>query len=242
MARFATANDIINRAALESGLIPISDPLSSTDESFIQLTGLLTSCGQELADMHPWQGLITNYTIDTLSTDTGTYPLPDDFNYMIDQTGWERTNRLPMNGPLSPQQWALLEGLSLGSDPIYATFRLSDNEFDLLPNPPPDGLNINFQYISRNWVQPEGGGARTDAVEVGSDVVLYDPLMTVKMLKMKFKIAKGFDANAAAMEFERAFLSRTGKDTGAPILNASRGNRMIPLLGYPNTPWTNYGI
>jgi len=39
---------------------------------------------------------------DDISTG-GTYDLPADFNYMIDQTGWDRTNRVSIGGPLSPK-------------------------------------------------------------------------------------------------------------------------------------------
>ena len=37
MPRLITATDIINRAALEVGLSPVSDPVTNTDENFIQL-------------------------------------------------------------------------------------------------------------------------------------------------------------------------------------------------------------
>jgi hypothetical protein len=45
MARYESANTIINDTALEVGLVPASDPFSSQDEAYIQLRGLLTSVG-----------------------------------------------------------------------------------------------------------------------------------------------------------------------------------------------------
>jgi hypothetical protein len=244
MARFSTANDIINRAAVESGLLKDASPVESTDESFIQLTELLNACGQELVELHPWQVLVGKHQILTTDQDTGSYDLPDDFAYMIDQTGWEHTKTTPLGGPLSAQDWTYLEGRNLATDTIYAAFRLVDNKFDIFPQDPvPDGLDINFEYISRNWLQPAGALVpRTDLIGAGSDVVLYDPILTVRFLKLKFMSAKGFDASAAALEFQQMFDSRTGKDAGAAILSASSTSRGYPYLQpYRNTGDSHFG-
>ena len=245
MARFSTANDIINRTALEVGLLTSTDAVADTDETFIQLRGLLTSCGQELVELHPWQGLMKKYKVVTTALDTGTYDLPDDFSYMIDQTGWEHSNRVAMGGPLSAQDWSYLEGRDLISQSIYASFRLVDNKFDIYPqNPVPAGLDINFQYISRNWVKEQGqASGNRDTIGTGSDIILYEPILMIKMLKAKFLEAKGFDASSARLEFENMFLSRTGKDEGAPILSASNTSRGFPYLHpYYNTGDTGFGL
>lgn len=243
MARLYSANDIINRTALEVGLLTSDDPVADTDEAFIQLTGLLNSAGQEMVELHPWQILNQVFEFTTTDTDTGTYDLPDDFSYMIDQTGWDKTNRVAIGGPLSPQDWSYLDGRDLVSQSIYASFRLVDNKFDLYPQPPPVGLQVRFEYISRNWVQPQQSTDPTDIVENGSDVVLYEPILIIKFLKAKFLEAKGFDPTSARLEFENMFNSRTGKDTGAPILSASNTSRGFPLL-HPvyNTPDTGFGL
>ena len=66
--RFATANDIINRAALEVGLLPSSDAVADSDETYVQLTGLLTSAGQELVELHPWEILQKSFDFTTPTT------------------------------------------------------------------------------------------------------------------------------------------------------------------------------
>jgi hypothetical protein len=241
MARFSTANSIINRAAVEVGLLKDASPVESTDESFIQLSELLQGAGQELVEMHAWQGLMMPFDLTTVDGDTGTYDLPDDFSYMIDQTGWDRTNNVMIGGPLSAQDWAYLKGRDLVSQSIYASFRLAENKFLLFPQPPPEGLEVSFEYISRNWVTTVGGN-RSDSVTTGSDIVLYDPIMIIKYLKVKFLSAKGFDIAAAVAEFDMVFKARTGQDEGAPILNASNTGRTFPYLnGFGSVGDTGYG-
>ena len=122
--RTTTAEKIINRAAIEIGLTPQSDPYSSQDDSFKQLTALLNTCGEELVLAYQWEFLTKEHVIATLDTASGDYDLPDDFLYYIPQTGWERANRVPLFGPLSAQDWAYLEGRKLASNTIYASFRI----------------------------------------------------------------------------------------------------------------------
>ena len=242
MARYATANDIINRAALEVGLVPQNDVYSTQDDSFAQLAGLMNSCGQELIELYPWEMLVKHFSVTTQAGDSGTYPLPDDFSYMIDQTGWDRTNRVAIGGPLSAQDWSYLKGRDLVSQSIYASFRLVEGRFDLFPQPPPEGLEVSFEYINRNWVQEQGTQEYKDSADSSSDVILFEPILIVKFLKVKFLDAKGFPSQAARQEFESIFDSRTGKDKGASILNAGRGMRGVPLLhSYYNLPDSGFG-
>lgn len=244
MPRLASVNEIINRAAVEIGLNAVTDPIGSSDESFVQYRYLLDSCGQELVEIHPWQILQKEYAFTTQPADTGVYNLPDDFAYMIDQTGWDRSNRVAIGGPLSSQDWSYLEGRDLVSQSIYASFKLEDNKLWLYPQPPPEGLEVAFSYVSRNWLGSQADiTIRSDTITTGSDVCLYEPILIVKFLKVKMLEAKGFDAQAARLEFENMLGSRTGKDEGAAILSASRNSRGFPYLHpYYNTGDTGYGI
>ena len=244
MPRFSSAGDIINRAAVEAGLFPEGDPVASSDESYVQLRYLLDGAGQELVELHPWQGLIKPYQVITQHDDTGIYPLPDDFGYMIDQTGWERSNTRPMGGPLTPQDWTYLKGRDLVSQSINASFRLADNELQIYPNDPVmPGLDINFEYINRNWVVESSGVIYRDTIGNSTDTILFDANMVVKFLKAKFLEAKGFDSTMARNEFAMLFEARTGKDAGAPVLNASFSSRGEPYLnGFYSVPNTGYGM
>lgn len=258
MARYLPVTDIINRAVLEAGLLPSSDPVTDTDETFIQMVGLLNGAGQELCELNDWQILhqnIDNTTLDTspitqLSASGGNigiggvYKLPEDFNYMIDQTGWDRTNQVAIGGPLSPQDWTYLAGRDLVSQSIYASFRLTDGELLLYPKPAPSGLRITFEYISRNWLKSVNSTVPDrDTIAEGTDVCMLDPLLTIKFLKMKFLQAKGFDYSAAALEFDTLLGSRIGKSEGAPILSASLGNSAFSYISsYGNTGDTGFGL
>jgi hypothetical protein len=226
MAQFIDANTVINRAAVEVGLPTASDPVSSQSDDYAQLTVLLNSAGQELVELNPWQNLVSVFTLVTEDGDSG----------------WNQTNLFPVSGPLSAQQWSLLVSQAPLSNVLYSAYRLIDNSFELFPRPPAAGQTIYFEYISRNWVVTAGASpVRQDTVISGTDIVLYDPLLIIKFLKLKWLQAKNLPANDAAMDFDRLFNGRVGKDTGASVLSAGTSVG-FPYLNMRNVPWTNYGL
>ncbi len=251
MARFETAGEIINQVLAESGLVPVSNPYSNQDPAVVQLTYLLTTVGRQLVMLHPWQMLQREHVITTQVGDSGKYTLPSDFDHMIDQTAWSRTQRVSVPGSVSPQIWQYLRGRNLVSSTIYLIFREAEGEFWVFPQPPdaavPVGLTVAFEYISRDWVQTaDTVGTSTPAyrdkpIESG-DLVLFDPLLAVKMLKLRFKEARGADSTAAQNEALQVFASKTGQDVGAENINAAGMTHPYPYLDlWRNTPDTGYG-
>ena len=239
----ATASAILNRVAAEVGIAPVTAPYSSQDPSFIQLQYLLNIAGEELVQAYPWALLVRSTSFTTLDTDSGDYPLPDDFNYMINQTGWDRARNVPLMGPLSAQDWTYLKGRDLVTSTIYASFRLAEGVFKIFPQPPPDGLDIHYEYISKNWVTSGGSPFDPqDSVIQGSDTVLYDKTLISRYLKVKFLEAKGFDSTKAQDDFNQTFTFLTGTDKGAKVLNAGGVGGGFPYLDmWRNVPDTGYG-
>lgn len=238
------AETIINRVAAECGVQPVNDPFGTNDPTFVQLRFLLNTAGEQLLQEYPWEILQKEESFITTDTDSGNYDLPEDFSYMIDQTGWERSQNVPLGGPLSPQDWSYLLGRDLVNHTIYASFRLTEGLFKLFPQPPPENLDINYEYISKNWViDGTNPDILKDAVIIGADIPMYDKTLITRYLKMKFLEAKGFDSTKAQDDFYQTFSFLTGKDKGAGILNAGRGGRGYPYLdGYRNVPDTGYGL
>lgn len=242
LATITAAGDIINRVAVEIGLEPAVDPYSSQDPAFVQMRYLLNTVGEELVQAYPWELLIREAQINTLSTDTGNYPLPSDFLYMIDQTGWERSQNVPLFGPLSPQDWQYLLGRDLVTSTIYASFRLQEGEIRLFPQPPQDGLNIHYEYVSKNWVLDPLTQTYKDSVSVRTDQPLYDKTLITRALKVKILDAKGWESAKAQADLNQTFSFLTGQDKGAEILRVGRRIGVPYLNIWRNLPDTGYGI
>tara|TARA_R110000803_G_C11989465_1_gene321785 strand:+ start:7736 stop:8476 length:741 start_codon:yes stop_codon:yes gene_type:complete len=239
-----TANDILNQVAAEIGLSPQVDPYASQDDAFIQMRYLLNTAGNELIISYPWELMNREATINTTGNTDGVFPLPDDFYYMLDQTGWERSQNVPMFGPLSPQDWQYLLGRDLVTSTIYASFRIKEGTFNVFPNdPPPQDLDIHYEYMSKNWVS-DGASVPTYKAEVtnGSDVPLYDKTLISRYLKVKMLSAKGFDTGDAKEDFAQIFGFLTGLDKGSEILNAGSNFGFPYLNSWRNLPDSGFGL
>ena len=238
-----TAGKILNRVAAEVGVAPVNDPYGTEDPTFQQLTYLLNIAGEELGIAYEWGVLQKEHTIVTLDTDSGDYPLPDDFNYIINQTGWERAENVPLGGPLSPQDWQYLLGRDLVTQTIYASFRLKQGYFSIFPQPPPNGLDIHFEYMSKNWVLDEDGITEKSEVDSASDTPMYPGVLISRYVKVKYLESKQIDSTKAQDDFNQMFAFITGQDLGAPVLSVSGRLGSIPYLNAFNSlPDTGYGI
>ena len=244
MARFKTINQIVNQVAVETGIPSQADVFASVDPATVQLLALANACGYELLQDEAWEGLVRIHEFTTKEGDTGKYELPTDYAYIINQTAWDRTNNVVLGGPLSAQEWEYLQGRDLVSSTIYATFREVENQFWLYPQPPVVGIDIAYEYISRNWVLVNGAeGVFDDSVKNSADVVLYEPHLFERLLKLRFLEARGFDTNMAASQYDKSLSSWSGKDKGAPVLNQGRRHTGIPYLdGLYNTPDSGFGM
>lgn len=247
VSKLDTVNTIVNRVAVEVGFNPVADVFGAQNTAFQQMLYLLTTVLDALALEFPWQSLVREFSYTTVGTEDGVIDLPDDFGYEIPATGWERSQSVPLAGPINAQEWAYLLGLNLGATTIYATIRFYNGQLYVLPNDPtPAGLNITFQYVSRNLVYrastDEYFNDLTDC-EAG-DVVQLDSYLVTRFLKMAYLDAKGFDITKAYMDANRALNNLCGKDNGARILSArgpGRGDSYL-LNGIRNVPDTGFGM
>lgn len=240
-----TVQQIVSNAALDLGLGNAgTNVMASSDANILQLCSLLKSAGRELVHLRSWNHLRGEHSF-TTAAGQSVYPLPADYHNMIDQTWWNRTNRLPVGGPLSAQEWQYLKGRIVGVV-FNVLFRPMNRQIVLYPdNNIPTGFNIVFEYNSSFWISTSGtpDTATSDAPAASTDFVWFDPLLMVRKLKLDFLKAKGFDTTSAQQDYETALEYVKGNDAPSPVLNATRRfNPVIdPLIGGQNIPVTGFG-
>jgi hypothetical protein len=156
---FDTALNIVADCAVELGLVSFSskptDVFGSTNPAIGQLCQLLKSVGRSLLREKQWTQLQSFWLFST-TANQGRYALPSDFDRAIDQTAWNRSTRLPMGGPLSPQAFEFLSSRLTGT--TYNLFwRLLQGKLHTYPDTStPSGYVVSYEYISRWWVVPSG--------------------------------------------------------------------------------------
>jgi hypothetical protein len=238
----------------------------------MQLVRLSVETGQDFMRQWDWQMLQARYNFSTGTPGAVSNPadfyylsLPDDFLRLVPQTAWNYSAQLPFAGPVSPQIKTWLSGRVGNSVTLFLGFAAQGGDFAIWPNPPPANQTLFFEYMSRNWVQNSGnyppnlgpsttgryvpgfstsagGQAAFPYYSNASDLVLFDPHLYSRALKLRFLVEKGFDSTAAQADFDAAWDAVVGSDTPAPKLNLSGSpNGFRYLDGVWNVPTTGYG-
>lgn len=238
-----TATNIINRVAAEVGLIPVTDPYDDATAGFVTLTHLLNTAGEELSFMFDWEVLRAEHEITTTAIEDGDFDLPVDFLRILNETAWDRTNNVPMFGPLSVQEWSALLGRDFNSNTIYVSWRLAGDQLIIFPREPVGQVyDLFFEYIRNTWVLDEGGSTFKKQIETGADTPLFNETLIARYLKVKFLTSKGLDATSAQDDFNEIMSILMGQNKGGRTLNAGRGGRAFPYVNpMRNVPDTNFG-
>lgn len=246
MANYWAAADILKQVAGELGLPRPATITGIEDVQSVQLLSLLNSCGNELLLYYPWAQFSKEWVLPTV-VGKGDYDLPTDWMYFKDQTQWDRTDHWPLLGPKSPQEWAWLKG-SLAAALPRQRFRVANDKFMLWPIPAAPTVApvepyvppvLAMEYVVKNWVL-KTGGVTVDLITQDGDIVMYNPWLVIKFVKVKFYELKGFPTTGVQGDLMRIFNSLTGKDVGAKVLSLAPhyNSEYLGPWSVPDGSWT----
>lgn len=164
------------------------------------------------------------------------YDLPADWMKQIPQTEWDRTNRWPLMGPNSPQDWQ-----SFKSGIVYAgpriRFRVLDRSITLNPMPS-DGWVFAYEYISSYWAI-SSTGVRKAKFTADNDTSIWPDSLLITGLKSQWKAAKGLDGTFDLGEFRLLLDQCKAQDKSAAKLSLSPYSTTV-LLTTANLPDGNF--
>ena len=230
MATFDTVANVVSKCAIELGLGAVSDVFGSTDENVIQLRTLLESAGRQLVKETRWLQTTREHTFAT--TAATSYNLPSDYARMVDGTGWNRTQRLPIR-PVSPTEWQFLQaGVITAATAVL--FRPNTSTLSVWPTSN-TGDTMAFEYISTFWVRSSGAPSPDlDAPAANTDTIHIDSLLIQKALRLAWVRAKGFDTTTAQDEYDAAYKAAQGLNAGAARTLSVTPRADDEVLGHPS--------
>lgn len=191
---------------------------------------------------------VNSVTLDTNATSTAvgvgfsfgneSYAIPADCDHFIQQTGWDRSFRWQLVGPLSPQEWQVLKS---GISPTGPRLRYRIMAGKIFVNPVPASLdNLVMEYYSTGWCQSAAGTAQTAWLADTDTPVLQDRLFILGMIA-RFLNRKGLDSSVAQKDYEDAVESAISRSGGSRVLPLNARSEPPILLGSANVPDTGYG-
>lgn len=189
----------------------------------------------------------TQVTIDLPATTSGTtsaltfykvgYDLPTDWLKETPNTEWDRTNRWPLLGPKSAQEWAYLKGGIVSAGPRMR-YRIMGDKFELNPNPAAN-TSLSFEYISKYWVESSAGAGKVKFT-ADDDTHVFDDYLISLGLKLRWLMVKGLAYDWVYNEYMDRLNKLQAQNKSAPILSVAPIRQSI-LLGVGNVPETGFG-
>lgn len=179
--------------------------------------------------------------ITTIGTYTFLYPAPPDYQYLQPQTVWDANFRWQMLGPLSPQEWGVLQ---YGISPVGPRIRYQIRGGLIFVQPPPGSTQtdlVGFNYVSSAWCASAGGNPQQLWLN-DSDTYRLDEDCFILGLQWRWKKKKGFYFADDKDDYDDDAATILGRDGG--------GGRALPLdavatdvslLSDANVPDTGFG-
>jgi len=160
------------------------------------------------------------------------YPMPSDFDRLVDQTSWDRTRYWQMRGVMSPQQWQFTRSSIFGKTTIQRRYRErnsdwlssatgtpSINVYSIDPVPLDNGANLVFEYISNGWCANADTGARQNQWLADTDYGIVSEYLLTLNLKWRILRRMGVSYNEEMDEYEREADKFVARDGGTAILD-----------------------
>jgi hypothetical protein len=225
---------IVTTMAGEAGLpLPVS-VVGNPDAQVQQLYALSNREGRELANIEGgWETQRGEQLITTI-IGQATYAFPTDFAYYVQATFWDRNNRWPVAGPMSPQAWQTIKSGLLPSG-VNRRFRIMNGAITIDPTPT-DVTTLAIEYISSNWCQ-SATGIKQSQFLADTDTPLFPDDLFILGLKWRFLAAKGFNYAEEKAAYDLALSRLHPRDYVTQDVNMGGNRRYESFLNpglYPN--------
>lgn len=222
-----------------TGLPVPTSVMGTSDPQIRQVRALLEEEGNDLAARGSWQGITLEASHTTLAAeDQGAISsiASNGFRYIKNETIWDRTDQLPVLGPMDGPEWQALKAV-LTTGPRYR-YRIRGGK--LLVNPTPAaGHSWKFEYVSQNWILGADGTTYKQLFTLDTDTILLPETLVLMGLRWRYKKEKGFDYAEDFRTYEMQVKDALGRDGGKRVLNMEgSGERPRPGIFVPDGNWS----
>lgn len=225
-----------------------STVVGNTDTQVAQVLALLQEECQILAQRGSWAGLTNECTFLSLAAESqgtlaslGSGPsTTNGLRYILNESFWDRTARLPIKGPVDTGTWQARKASGI-TGPYYE-YRLrgvtTDGQAELLFNPTPAaGHTIAFEYVTNNWCLSASTVVSNVFVADADTILLPESIVTLG-LRWRYKKEKGFTYAEDFNDYERMVVNGLGRDGTKRRLSMEADQRQFqPGILVPAGSW-----
>lgn len=238
MTLLSICQDVANDIGIASPTLIVG----SSEETAKRLLSQSKAALKSLGKAYNWLSLQTEYTFSTV-VDQEDYDLPSDFDRLINDTLWDRTNFEELRGPLSPQQWQEYKSSVLASTvTTWKKYRIRNvsGTVKFSIHPTPDAVeSLVFEYVTQNFCETAGGtGQATWQADTDVGIVDEDLIFLGTRWRMMRRLGMSYEEEKA--EYDNELDQAISRDGGAPMLKLY-GRDRYRLIGPDNVPDTGFG-
>lgn len=196
--------------------------------------------GQLLAKQD-WSILQLPHEFQTVA-DQDAYDLPDDYESLLSDTSWDRTNYWRMRGGLTAKEWQFRKSAIIATTGARKDFRIkrgAGNVRQYFIDPvPTDVVDLVFEYKSKGWNQSSTGVIQSKWMADTDTGIVDEDLIEMGVLWRYLK------------RIGQSYIEEFNEHTlvGRKMLAQDRAARtLIPrtnafVIGAANVPDANYGV
>ena len=227
---------IIQSACRRIGILSPNTAVTSTDPQVIQLVELCEEEGREQASRYEWQALQREATFPTVAVELqiSLAAITQGFEYIVNNTIWNRDLRRPVYGPDSQQDWQQAKATQINGP--FNRFRIIGSSIYFYPIPTA-GQDCYFEYMSNFWAADTSGNGSA-VFENDTDVTVLDDQLVILGTVWRWKAAKGLAYAEDFRKYEARLLDVQNRDGGKPTLTMTGAKYDInPVVIVPAGSW-----
>ena len=213
--------------------------IDNTDPIARQLLALAQREGKQLMRTSDWAILKKEHTFST-SNGTAAYALPSDFDRLVLETSYNRSDNDILTGPISSAEYQLVNhGMATTGTTEKFRLKAASNalKFELDPTPS-STQTIGFEYVSNQFCQSSGGSGQA-VWTADTDTGILDETTMEMGITWRFKSSHGLDFSEDYRQYQLEVRQAIARNGSAPILQLDDARKLI--VG-PYQTDGNYGI
>lgn len=230
---------ITQQFCLRTGLASPSFVVSSTDPQITQIQALLNEVCAYVTENWNWEALNQEAVFTSVASELqGSMETiaPIAFRSIIKDTMFDRTQNLPITGPVSAVEWQAIKAMP-ATGPLYR-YRLRTSSLYFTPTPTA-GHTIAFEYQSAACIYNYLDTEYKELFTKDTDVFVLPAEILLLGLRWKWKAEKGLPYAEEFNTFEAYTTAKNGRDGTKPTLNMAGGTQSIgPGIYVPAGSWS----
>lgn len=224
--------------------IPVPGAIfQANDDQSMQIVGMLNQVLEDLTETsEPWKLLDKEATFAQLAQeDQGSLDTLAPFGYtgMILDTFYDRTQRLQVFGPKTPQEWQLLKAVPMTGP--YLQYRIKENRL-LLNGVFNAGHTMAFEYTSKWSVLDDDGVTYKQYYSEDTDTNRFPDSLLLAGLSWQWKMEKGLKYGEDFRRYEILKVTAKSREGDARKVSMSgEANGFAPGIFVPTASWQIVG-